>query len=976
MSGEGNKWTTDSVRQAFIDFFARKEHTFVPSSPVVPHDDPTLLFTNAGMNQFKEIFLGIVDPQTEAATWKRAANSQKCIRAGGKHNDLEDVGRDTYHHTFFEMLGSWSFGDYFKEEAIDWCWELLTSVYGLDKDRLYATYFEGNEEFDVPADEAAKKFWMKYLPEEKIIASNMKDNFWEMGATGPCGPCSEVHYDKTPDKSGLKLVNQDDPLVIEIWNLVFMQFLRETEGGALKKLPATHVDTGMGLERIASILMDVPSNYGCDVFTTIFDGIKEVVGIEKSYDDVYGAADVGGFNTAYRVLADHIRTLTFAIVDGAQPSNVGRGYVLRRIIRRAVRMGDDKFGAKDGFFAELVPYVVKAMGEHFVELKDEAKIAKVQDILRREEKQFRRTLQSGNRKFNELIAGKPAGFVIPGYEAAKLYHTYGYPCDLTQVMAEEKGMTVDMDGYEKAMNGAKEISKKKTSEKVDPMVLGADDVGKLEGLCKVTKDGAKYESKVIQSTVAALWLGSDKEERFSRTFACEEGAKIGLLLDETNFYAEQGGQIGDVGTISAEGFTLTVEDTQTYGGFVVHVGVAKGSVSVGTSVECSVDYVRREPVMTNHTSTHVCNFALREVLGPEIDQEGSKVLAERFRFDFSHTAPLSHEELQKVDSLVQQQIDENRPVFVKEVPLADAYEICSIRAAFGERYPEMVRVVSVGKEVDALMADPGNEDWYQYSVEFCGGTHLPSMGVAKKFCTVSEEAIASGIRRVVCLTGDHALKAEALGQSIADDMEALNSASEGLRATAESKDVVTEEQSASLEGQMAEVRELSKTLKKKVEDKKAVYPLWRKRLFQQQLKTAGEMVASVDKKLKALKAGRLEAFLKDVVDSHDGSKSIIKEMDAGVDARSMKKAITDVQKKLKSVSIVFVSADPTKDKFSLLVSVPKGASLGVSAKDWMAAAMADCGKGGGNATFSQGVGNGASNVADVLSRASAFLEGK
>merc|ERR1712137_814529 len=421
-------WTLDKVRTQFVDFFVEKEHTFVPSSGVYLPQDNTLLFANAGMNQFKPIFLGTIDPSHEMASLKRAVNSQKCIRAGGKHNDLEDVGRDSYHHTMFEMLGSWSFGDYFKADCIKWAWELLTEVYKLDPSRLYVTYFAGEEALGLESDEEAKNEWLKYVPEDRILGADAKDNFWEMGKTGPCGPCSEIHYDKVGNGYGKSRVNEDDPLVIEIWNLVFMQFVREEEGGPLKKLPACHIDTGMGLERLVSILQNKQTNYEIDLFENLFTRIQEITKA-PAYEGKYGDEDVSGRDTSYRILADHIRTITIAISDGVLPSNVGRGYVLRRIIRRAVCSGVEKLGVTpdSGFFSKLAPVVVELMGDAFPGLKEN--VDHVVSVIQEEELAFGRTLRLGLKRFNKIVAGKEAGFVIPGEESAKLFHTFGFPFD-------------------------------------------------------------------------------------------------------------------------------------------------------------------------------------------------------------------------------------------------------------------------------------------------------------------------------------------------------------------------------------------------------------------------------------------------------------------------------------------------------------------------------------------------------------------
>ena len=472
--------TTDQIRRTFIDFFAKQHgHTFVPSSPVVPHDDPTLLFTNAGMNQFKPLFLGQGDPSTDFGRLRRAVNSQKCIRAGGKHNDLEDVGKDTYHHTFFEMLGNWSFGDYFKKDAILWSMELLTKVFKIPADRLYATYFGGHKESGLEPDFETKELWLKVLPESHVLPGNMKDNFWEMGDTGPCGPCTEIHYDRIGGRHAAALVNTGDPDVLEIWNNVFIQFNRES-GGTLRSLPSKHVDTGMGLERLVSVLQHKRSNYDTDVFMPIFGAIERLTGA-RAYMGKLGQDDHGNVDTAYRVIADHIRTLTFALTDGALPSNVGRGYVLRRILRRAVRYGRQMLGAKTGFFAELVPVVAERFGEAFPELTKNP--AKVKSIILDEEESFGRTLDRGIKLFAE-VADHAKNRSISGEDAFKLYDTYGFPVDLTALMAEERGLTVDMAGYERERAKAEELSRSggKSDDASTKLALSGDEVAKLRHL--------------------------------------------------------------------------------------------------------------------------------------------------------------------------------------------------------------------------------------------------------------------------------------------------------------------------------------------------------------------------------------------------------------------------------------------------------------------------------------------------------------
>ncbi|HYE02860.1 MAG TPA: alanine--tRNA ligase, partial [Phycisphaerales bacterium] len=549
----------DEVRRLFVEFYRGKPapgaggHAVVPSSPVVPHDDPTLLFANAGMNQFKPIFLGQAAPGSALAGLKRAVNSQKCIRAGGKHNDLEDVGRDTYHHTFFEMLGTWSFGDYYKKESIAWGMELLTGVYGIPAERLYATYFRGEPEAGLEPDLEARDLWLGHLPASNVLPGGFKDNFWEMGETGPCGPCSEIHFDRVGARNAARLVNAGDPNVLEVWNHVFIGFNRE-EGGGLRALPARHIDTGMGLERLVSVLQGKPSNYDTDLFTPLFMAIERITGA-RPYMGRLGAQDKDNIDTAYRVIADHARALTFALTDGAVPSNEGRGYVLRRILRRAVRYGRQTLGAKPGFFAQLVPVVVERMGGFFPELKQNPQ--RVMDVVREEEESFGRTLERGLRLFEEAVGGGGGG-QVPGEVAFKLHDTYGFPVDLTQLMAEERGMRVDLGGYERLMAEAKEKARAGSAGRFaagvgpgggGPLVLGPEAIAQLQRLGVArTDDVDKYHGREVRATVRAIYNGENFDEHVR---AGNQTRAVGIVLDRTNFYASSGGQPGDMGLLEA-----------------------------------------------------------------------------------------------------------------------------------------------------------------------------------------------------------------------------------------------------------------------------------------------------------------------------------------------------------------------------------------------------------------------------------------
>ncbi|KDD75735.1 class II (A) tRNA synthetase, partial [Helicosporidium sp. ATCC 50920] len=717
------EWPAARVRSTFLDFFRSKEHTIVPSSAVVPLNDPTLLFTNAGMNQFKPLFLGTADPKSDMGKLKRAADTQKCIRAGGKHNDLDDVGKDNYHHTFFEMLGNWSFGDYFKEEAISWAWELLTQVYKLPADRLYATYFGGDASQGLPADEEARRIWLRFLPENRVLPFGCKDNFWEMGDQGPCGPCTEIHFDRIGSREAPELVNADDPNLLEIWNLVFIQFNREADA-SLRPLPAKHVDTGAGFERITSILQGQSSNYATDIFAPIFEAIRRATGASQAYRDRVGPADDDGLDMAYRVVADHIRTLCFAIADGARPGNEGRDYVLRRVLRRAVRYGREVLGAKDGFFSTLVDVVVDTMGAAYPELVSAR--ADIAAVLKDEETAFSRTLVKGIERFKKAAKEAQDG-VLPGQEAFLLWDTYGFPVDLTQLMAEEAGLRVDMPGFEIAMVRAKDLAR--AAGKRGPregLKFEAEATGWLKSHdVPVTEDKHKYAPSALPARILALLTPQGFVDSFQAASGADEaGRLLGVVLDRTPFYAEQGGQVGDSGLIfgpeGAENALAQVLDVQVAAGYVLHVcRVEAGDpLIVGSPITACVDGPRRERIRPNHTLTHVLNCELRKALGPHVEQKGSIVLPERLRFDFSNPGPVPAEVLAAVEAACAASVAAKLPVFTKEVSLAQAKGIRGLRCVFGEVYPDPVRVCSVGVDVDALLGDPANAAHEAHAIEF------------------------------------------------------------------------------------------------------------------------------------------------------------------------------------------------------------------------------------------------------------------
>ncbi|OAY82969.1 Alanine--tRNA ligase [Ananas comosus] len=939
------EWPANRVRETFISFFEGKGHVNWASSPVVPVDDPTLLFANAGMNQFKPIFLGSVNPATPLGRLARACNTQKCIRAGGKHNDLDDVGKDTYHHTFFEMLGNWSFGDYFKREAISWAWELLTQVYNLPPDRIYATYFGGDEKAGLAPDTEARDIWLNFLPAKRVLPFGCKDNFWEMGDTGPCGPCTEIHFDRIGNRDAASLVNNDDPTCIEIWNLVFIQFNRESDG-SLRPLPAKHVDTGMGFERLTSILQNKMSNYDTDVFLPIFDAIQQATGA-RPYSGRVGADDVDKKDMAYRVVADHIRTLSFAIADGSRPGNEGREYVLRRILRRAVRYGREVLNAQEGFFSSLVEVVVKVMGDVFPELKQHE--LKIKDIIAEEEASFGRTLVKGIDRFKKAVKDVQ-GKKLSGQDAFVLWDTYGFPMDLTQLMAEEIGLTVDVEGFNAAMEEARQKARSARNKATgDSIVMDADATSELRkrGLA-ATDDSAKFVwHKGHESVVKAIYTGSD----FIDTTSPE--ADIGLVLESTSFYAEQGGQIYDTGSIEGSFGSFQVSDVQLYGGFVLHIGsLSAGSkaLSVGDKVICKVDYERRTLIAPNHTCTHMLNFALREVLGDHVDQKGSIVLPEKLRFDFSHGKPVHPEDLRKIELIVNQQIKDALDVYASEANLADARRITGLRAVFGEIYPDPVRVVSIGRKVEDLLNDPDNKEWLSISTELCGGTHISNTREAKAFALLSEEGIAKGVRRITAVTTECAFKAMELAASldseIRDATKSEGSLLEKKVASFKSRldaAAIPAATKADLRAKISQLEDQLRKAKKKIGEEN----------IQKAVKAATEVAEAAASEGKAFCVSRAEV---------------------GLDTTAVREAVIKVMDQ-KGLAIMVFSTDEASNKAVVYAGVPSNRSKdGFAVLEWLTAAMEPLkGKGGGGKNgVAQGQGSDASRVEEAIDIATKF----
>ncbi len=727
--------TAKEIRESYKKFFESKEHLIVPSAPMVVKDDPTLMFTNAGMNQFKDIILGNVQPKC-----RRMADSQKCLRVSGKHNDLEEVGHDTYHHTMFEMLGNWSFGDYFKKEAISWAWEYIVDVLKINPDDLYATVFEGSKEEGLERDNEAAQIWEQFLPKDHIINGNKHDNFWEMGDTGPCGPCSELHVDSRPAEEkakipGRELVNKDHPQVIEIWNLVFMQFNRKADQ-SLEPLPAKVIDTGMGFERLVRTLQGKTSNYDTDVFQPIIKVIGDMAG--KTYGDDEKT------DIAMRVVADHLRAIAFSIADGQLPSNAKAGYVIRRILRRAVRYGYTFLGQKEAFMYRLVPTLIAEMGEAFPEIAAQKEL--IMKVMKEEEDSFLRTLANGIKMLNDLMASVSAqgSTVVPGDKAFTLFDTYGFPLDLTELICRENGMTVDEDGFNAEMQKQKERARNAAQVELGDWTILNDSESSFVGY-----DYTEYTCHIIKY----------------REVKQKKGVVYEVVLDQTPFYAEMGGEVGDTGVLVNEEETLNVVDTKKENGIAIHI-VDKLPQNPQAEFMACVDVERRRAIESNHTCTHLLDEALREVLGTHVEQKGSLVTDESLRFDFSHFEKVTPEQIREVEHIVNEKIRQNIPLQEhRDLPIEEAKQLGAI-ALFGEKYGDKVRVVQFGT-----------------SVEFCGGCHAQATGQLGMVRIISESSIAAGVRRIEAITGKKVEEMLDRSQDLMNDMKALFNNAPDLFAT-------------------------------------------------------------------------------------------------------------------------------------------------------------------------------------------------
>ncbi|MCX5661787.1 MAG: alanine--tRNA ligase [Planctomycetota bacterium] len=962
--------TSRQIRQQYIDFFVQKHgHAFVASSPVVPHEDPTLLFTNAGMNQFKPYFLGTVQPPH-----RRVANTQKSIRAGGKHNDLDDVGRSRRHHTFFEMLGNWSFGDYFKQGAIEMAWELLTQVWKLDPARLHVTCFEGDEKNGVPRDTEAADIWKKTcgIPDERVHYFG-KDNFWEMGDTGPCGPCTEIYVDRRPQaeidadkKAGRRApVNADDPRVMEIWNLVFIQYNRDASG-KLTILPAQHVDTGMGFERISQVIQGKDDNYGTDLWDPLFAAIAKLSGHQytgkfpatNAADPVAEAADPQlRTDIAFRVIADHARCLTFALTDGAVPSNEGRGYVLRRILRRAVRFGRQQLGLADPFVHKLVPTIAESMGDIFPELRKNPQ--RVIDLIKEEEESFGRTLDRGIALFEDAAqsAGKAGGKTVSAEAAFKLHDTFGFPLDLTQVMATERGMAVDVDGFHKLMEQAKELARS-----------GGETGGSAAAVASLIE--------VVQQAKppATKFLGYEKTEAKPQTWSllfrlegnvykpidhAVAGETLAIILGETPFYAESGGQVGDTGAIlNAGGGIFRVQDTIKVGDAFFHLGIVEKGPFLTSKpplvqpFDLRVDAGRRGKIMSNHTTTHLMNKALRALVTATADQKGSLVDDQKLRFDFSHNAAVTAQQIEEVEKAVNADIAADLPVYFDYAPQEQALKIKGLRAVFGEKYPPKVRIVSVGVPVKDLLAEPNRDEWARYSIEFCGGTHMTKTGDAEGFTIISEEAVGKGVRRITAFTGESAHQAAARGGMLEGRLDNLRRSANDIDA----------------QRLAAELADLGKQLGE------SPLPATARTRLRDGMSELQKVLKERDKQRGKESAGAVVDKARAIADAATGS--VLVEAIADADADALRVAMDVIKKKKPEMALLLGGV--AGDKVSFVAAVPEAMiKKGLKAGDWVReVAKAAGGGGGGRPDMAQAGGKDPAKLAEALEVGRRFAAGK
>ncbi|MBK8699404.1 MAG: alanine--tRNA ligase [Saprospiraceae bacterium] len=872
--------TSNEIRQAFLDFFESKGHKIVASAPIVVKNDPTLMFTNAGMNQFKDLFLG-----NKKADYTRIANSQKCLRVSGKHNDLEEVGRDSYHHTMFEMLGNWSIGDYFKEEAITWAWELLTKVYKLDPNRIYASVFGGDTAEGLEADNEAAEIWKRYLPEDRILYCSKKDNFWEMGDTGPCGPCSEIHYDMRSAEEmesipGRDRVNNDDPRVVEIWNNVFIQYNRKADG-SLEELPAKHIDTGMGFERLCRALQAKDSNYDTDVFSHSIQFISEKTGI--AYTGKYDNTSMT--DIAMRVLADHIRAVAFAIADGEMPGSGGAGYVIRRILRRSIRYNYTFLNRKEPFIYTLLPMIAEQFKGIFPELY--AQRTFVEKVIHEEEKSFLRTLEGGLKRLEHI---SPLNGVIDGREVFELYDTYGFPKDLTRLIVEEKGLTIDEPAFDVALAEQKARSRKDAKRETgDWEIITEEQQPVFMGYDQLSLDGARAIKY--------------------RTLKQKDETIYQLVLDKTPFYAEGGGQVGDTGLLSIGGEMIRVTDTKKENDLIIHF-VDRIPDNIGVEVNAIVDEHRRKLIQNNHSATHLLHAALRQVLGSHVQQKGSLVKDDYLRFDFAHFHKMTDTEIAMVEQIVNRKIRENIPLKEnRKLPIEEAKKAGAMML-FGEKYGEEVRMVTFDEH---------------YSIELCGGCHVPSTGVIGSFKIVSESAIAAGVRRIEAVTSEAA--EEYVNHKI-NDLEAIRSMFK----------------TANVVKSIADLQEENKALRKEIE------------------------------KLQADKAGGLQQNLLNGARTIDDVRLITKHI-TDIDSKSCKNLAYNLLGQLPSGVVVFAIEEG--DKVQLMVAISESltetTTLHAGQMVKTLARLVE-GGGGGQAFFATGGGKNKAGIQAALDGAVKFVQ--
>ncbi|XP_006126589.2 alanine--tRNA ligase, mitochondrial isoform X2 [Pelodiscus sinensis] len=906
--------------------------------------------------EFKPIFLGTAHPRSELAQYRRVVNSQKCVRAGGKHNDLDDVGRDVYHHTFFEMLGNWSFGDYFKEEACGMAWELLTQIYEIPKDRLYITYFGGDSSLGLSPDEESKDIWLSLgVPPSHVLPFPLRENFWEMGETGPCGPCTEIHYDHVGGgRDAAALVNQDSPDVVEIWNLVFMQYSREADG-SLRPLPQHHVDTGMGLERLVTVLQRKRSNYDTDLFTPILDAIHQGCG-GPGYQGLIEAADVGSVNMAYRVVADHVRTLSVCIADGVYPGMSGAELVLRRILRRAVRFCSEVLHAPPGFLASLVPIVVEVLGDAYPELRKNAD--QIMTVISDNEAAFLTSLLRGRRIIDRTLQQMGPANLFPAKVAWSLYGNLGFPLDLIGLMIEEKGIQLDWAALDQlAQEDAERKAQTHQAEQLEGSCVQLD----VHSLAQLQKDGVpatddspKYaytlgqDGRYVFSPCQATILMLYKDQSLQKEVGA--GQRCGVLLDRTSFYAEQGGQAHDRGylvRLGQQDMLFPVESVQLSGGYVIHEVTATATLRAGDQVQLFVDEAQRLACMVNHTATHLLSFALRRVLGDQTEQRGSHVTAEQLRFDFSTKAPVTMQQLQEIEGVIQEVVAQNESVYMAEAPLALASGIQGLRT-MDEVYPDPVRVVSVGVPLERVLT-PNSQAAMQTSVELCCGTHLLQTGAVQDLTIISERQLVKGISRIIAVTGEQARQAREVGQALAKEVDSLS--------------VRVKQGSAFL----PEVQSLSKEVGRLTEEVgSTAMPQWQRRELQATLKALQRAANTAIRKLEISQAAEKAQGL---LSKHSKRPIIVDTIPA--DSLSiLMKVVNQLSDKSPGASVLLLSPQASGEVLCAC-QVPKSALPTFSAADW---ALAVCTHMGGNAGGSGIVAKGTGNTKDLQGALTAALE--